>query len=96
LGDFAGGSGGVIVGTGRKAELLHYTPDGLLIGSVGPGKAMAGKSGWFDNHACVAVSRDPRDGLLDVFAEDDYVLRIGWYRIDDRDVKTLTGKITMK
>ena len=39
-----GGNGGVIVGTGRKAELLHYTADGLLIGSVGPGKAMASRA----------------------------------------------------
>ena len=34
--------------------------------------------------------------MLDVFAEDDYVLRIGWYRIDDRDVRVLTGKINVK
>ena len=67
-----GGKGGAIVGSGRKAELYHFTADGLLIGSVLPGEAMAKQSGWFDNHACVAVNRDPRDGLLDVFAEDDF------------------------
>jgi len=55
----------------------------------------AGKSGWFDNHACVAVNRNRRDGLLDVFTEDDYVLRIGWYRIDDRDIRTVSGRITV-
>ena len=60
-----GGKGGCIVGTGEKAELLHFAADGLLIGSVGPGEAMAKQSGWFDNHACVAVNRDRRDGILE-------------------------------
>ena len=84
-----GGSGGCIVGSGKKAELHHFTADGLLIGSVQPGAAMSKQSGWFDNHACVAVNRDPRDGILDVFTEDDFVLRLGWYRIDDRAVETI-------
>jgi hypothetical protein len=91
-----GGKGGCIVGTGEKAELLHFSADGLLIGSVGPGEAMNKQSGWFDNHACVAVNRDPRDGILDVFAEDDFVLRIGWYRIDDRRIETITGKLAAR
>ena len=90
-----GGRGGCIVGSGNKAALFHYTADGLLIGSVSPGEAMGGQSGWFDNHACVAVNRDSRDGLVDVFTEDDYVLRIGWYRIDDRLVETITGTVVV-
>jgi len=40
-----------------------------MIGSMKPGEAMCGESGWTDNHASVVVSRDPRDGMLDVFAE---------------------------
>lgn len=89
-------SGGCLVGTGKKAEVLHYSRDGLLIGSMSPGAAMAKQSGWFDNHACVAVNRDRRDGQLDVFTEDDYALRIGWYRIDDRKIDVLTGSIIVK
>jgi hypothetical protein len=91
-----GGKGGAIVGSGRKAELYHFTADGLLVGSVLPGEAMAKQSGWFDNHACVAVNRDPRDGLLDVFTEDDFALRLGWYRIDDRLQETLTRPVTLR
>ena len=91
-----GGKGGVIAGSGRKAELHHFTADGLLIGSVLPGAAMAKQSGWFDNHACVAVNRDPRDGLLDVFTEDDFILRLGWYRIDDRDQHTVVQPVTLR
>ena len=91
-----GGSGGCIVGSGRNAELYHYTADGLLVGSVRPGPAMAKQSGWFDNHACVAVNRDPRDGILDVFTEDDYVLRIGWYRIDDRGQERIVRRVSLQ
>ena len=54
------------------------------------------QSGWFDNHACIAVNRDRRDGILDVFAEDDFVLRIGWYRIDDSKIDVITGKIVVR
>ena len=90
-----GRQGGCILGTGVSATLHHYSADGLRIGSVSPGEAMGGKSGWMDNHASVAVNRDPRDGLLDVFAEDDYILRIGWYRIDDRPIETITGTFTV-
>jgi hypothetical protein len=86
-------AGGCLVGSGRKAAILHYSADGLLIGRMEPGEAMAKQSGWLDNHASVAVNRDPRDGVLDVFAEDDFVLRIGWYRVDDRDVRTIRGAV---
>jgi len=44
----------------------------------------------------VAVSRDPRDGLLDVFGEDSWLNRNVWYRVDDRDVRTLTGALVLK
>jgi hypothetical protein len=68
----------------------------LLIGSASPGEAMAKQSGWFDNHASVAVNRDSRDGILDVFAEDDFDLRIGWYRIDDRRIEVISGKLAAR
>jgi len=85
--------GGCMVGAGRTAKIYHYSPDGLLIGTLSPGEAMGKESGWMDNHASVAVNRNPRDGILDVFAEDDYVLRLGWYRVDDRDLRTITGPL---
>ncbi len=54
---------------------------------------MCRESGWLDNHASVAVNRDPRDGNLDVFTEDDLVLRIGWYRVDDRKLSRVKGSV---
>lgn len=86
--------GGVMVGGGKSTTIYQYTADGLRIGSMSPGAALAGISGWLDNQASVAVSRDPRDGLLDVFTEDDYGLHIGWYRVDDRNSATLTVSLT--
>lgn len=83
------GGGGALVGRGTTGSVYHITADGLIIAEMKPGEAMNKQTGWFDNHACVAVSRDPRDGRLDVFTEDDFVCRIAWYRIDDRDVKTI-------
>ncbi len=90
-----GGAGGCMAGSGRAAAIYHYTADGLHAGTLKPGEAMCGESGWMDNHASVAVSRDPRDGCLDVFAEDDYVLRLGWYRVDDRPIKALAGTVKL-
>lgn len=43
-----------------------------------------------DNTSAVAVSRHPRDGLLDVFGEDSWLNRNIWYRVDDRDIETVT------
>jgi len=91
-----GGAGGCMVGVGDGAHILHYSADGLLLGEMAPGEAMSKQSGWMDNQCSVAVNRDPRDGLRDVFAEDDYVLRIGWYRVDDRDVQTLAGELKVR
>jgi hypothetical protein len=85
--------GGVILGSCEKATLYHYTADGLLIGSMSPGEAAGNVCGWLDNTACVAVNRDPRDGLVDVFNEDDSLSRILWYRVDDRDIVTIKGKL---
>ncbi|HWE96909.1 MAG TPA: FlgD immunoglobulin-like domain containing protein [Tepidisphaeraceae bacterium] len=88
--------GGCMVGEGKDAKISHYSADGLLIGTMKPGAAMAAQSGWLDNHASVAVNRDPRDSVLDVFAEDDFTLRIGWYRVNDREAETLGGKVSVK
>ena len=76
-----------------SARLDHYNADGLLVGSVKPGDAMGNRSGWLDTHASVAVNRNPRDGKLDLFAEDDLVLRIAWYRINDADFEVIRGPV---
>ena len=37
-----------------------------------------------------------RDGHLDVFGENSWLNRLIWYGVDDRDIKTISGKITLK
>lgn len=88
--DVIPGGGGCMAGMAKKATVCHYTADGLLIAQMAPGEAMGKQSGWLDNQASVAVNRDPRDGLLDVFVEEDYALRIAWYRVDDAAGKAVT------
>ena len=90
------GGRGVMLGYFEKAHVYHYTPEGLLIGMMKPGDAAGSVTGWMDNTSAVAVSRDPRDGLLDVFGEDSWLNRNVWYRVDDRDVRTLTGALVLK
>jgi hypothetical protein len=87
--DYVPGDGGVVLGYFAEAIVYHYNRDGLLVGSARPGKAAGEASGWLDNTASIACNRDPRDGLIDVFAEEDYAHRILWYRLDD-------AKITVK
>ena len=84
--DYVPGDGGVVLGYFAEAVIYHYNRDGLLVGSARPGKAAGGVSGWLDNTASVACNRDPRDGLIDVFAEEDYAHRILWYRFDDSKI----------
>lgn len=69
--------------------LRILTADGLLIGTMTPGEAVGRVSRWLDNTASLAVNRDARDGLLDGFAAEDYLQRILWYRLDDRDVEVV-------
>ena len=94
-----GPSGGCFIGGNPgHGELFHYTRDGLCVGTFGPDpKVMGAKpdnpSGLLDFHGAIQVRRDPRDGLLDVFVEDDYNLRIAWYRVDDRAVQVLSGPV---
>lgn len=84
--DYVPGDGGVVVGYFAKAIVYHYNRDGILVGSAGPGAPAAGISGWLDNTASIACNRDPRDGRIDVFAEEDYAHRILWYRFDDSQI----------
>lgn len=87
--------GGVMVGAGGNAHVYHYTPDGQLVAEMQPGKPMGGASGAMDDHASLAVNRDPRDGKLDIFTEDDYGLRIGWYRASDGHIRNIEGVIVI-
>ncbi len=85
--DYVPGDGGVVLGYFAEAIVYHYNRDGLLVGSARPGKVAGEVSGWLDNTASIACNRDPRDGLIDVFAEEDYAHRILWYRFDDAKIK---------
>lgn len=91
--DLVPGGAGLFLGGGVSATVYHYTADGLLIGKMAPGDAMGGQSGWLDNTGSLAASRDPRDGVVDVFTEDVFVGRIGWYRVDDRDIRRIEGPL---
>ncbi|HET9523660.1 MAG TPA: FlgD immunoglobulin-like domain containing protein [Terrimicrobiaceae bacterium] len=102
-----GGPGGVFVGantddtTGadRGGVIHHYTKDGLLIGTFksAPAFGVEGSadlpSGAFDAFSALSCNRDPRDGLLDVFGEDNWNQRLLWYRVDDRNIQTQTGSL---
>lgn len=84
--DCVPGDGGVVVGHFASATVYHYNREGVLVGSARPGKPAGEISGWLDNTASIACNRDPRDGLIDVFAEEDFAHRILWYRLDDSKV----------
>ena len=76
---------GVIVGEYSAMRLFHFSPDGLMLQILSP----AHKTGWLDHNGSLSVNRNPRDGLVDVFAEESLSNRISWYRMDDREVKTV-------
>ena len=84
--DYVPGERGVVCGYFATATLYHYRADGTLVGQMQPGEAAGNLSGWLDNTASVAVNVDPRDGRIDVFAEEDYAHRILWYRADDSQI----------
>ena len=90
--DVSPGNKGVMLGHFESGRIYHFLPDGLFIGQCEIDKAANGDQGWMDNTSAVAVERDPRDGILDVFGEDSWLNRLLWYRADDRDIKTVTGK----
>jgi hypothetical protein len=85
--------GGCMVGIGMTGNVLHYSDGGLLLGRLAPGPATAGQNGFLDTQAAVAVSRDPRDGVIDVFVEDDMYLRLSWYRVSVSDITTVDVKV---
>jgi hypothetical protein len=102
LSPIPGGEGGVLVGGDPwRGGVHHYTKDGLLIGSFFSDvrfgvQPVDWPSGLFDSYLAVGCQRDPRDGLLDVFAEDNVNHRLIWYRVDDHNISTLEGKLVVK
>ena len=97
-----GGNGGVLVGGDPwRAGVRHYTKDGLLIGGFQSDPRYGvppfdWPSGLLDAPLAVNCNRDPRDGMLDVWTEDNFNQRLIWYRVDDRDIETIEGKIDAK
>ncbi len=102
LAPIPGGNGGVFIGGDPwRGGVRHYTKDGLLIGGFQSAQRFGTQpldwpSGLLDAHLAVNCNRDPRDGLLDVWTEDNFNLRLIWYRVDDRDIETFEGKIEVK
>ncbi len=94
-----GGPGGVFVGIypWNRATIGHYTKNGLLIGSFNADTVFGDDnppnlaSGALDSFLALNCNRDPRDGIIDVFAEDNWNSRILWYRVDDSAIQTLSG-----
>jgi WD40 repeat protein len=102
LAPIPGERGGVLIGGDPwRGAVSHYTKDGLLIGRFHSDKRFGTQpldwpSGLLDSHLAVNCNRDPRDGLLDVWTEDNFNLRLIWYRVDDRDIDTFEGKFEIK
>ncbi len=94
-------SGVMIGGYPFRGGIHHYTQDGLLIGAFNSDEKRFGgvkgdgnnPSGWMDLYGALSINRDPRDGVLDVFVEDDHNCRLFWYRMDDHDITTVAGTI---
>jgi len=86
--DFVPG-GGVMCVTIKYSEhgvpIYHYDTSGMLIGIANPSAGVLGFSGDTDNTGALAISRDPRDGLVDMFAEDCVGNRFRWQRMDDSE-----------
>jgi DNA-binding beta-propeller fold protein YncE len=97
-----GGKGGVLIGGDPwRGGIHHYSKDGLLIGAFSSDARFGVQpinwpSGLLDAYLAVNCHRDPRDGLLDVFAEDNMNHRLIWYRVDDRNIATTEGKIVVR
>ena len=97
-----GGKGGVFIGGDPwRGGVRHYTKEGLLIGGFQSDARFGTQplnwpSGLLDAHLAVNCNRDPRDGLLDVWTEDNFNQRLIWYRVDDRDIEAFEGKLEVK
>ena len=102
LAPISGGQGGVLVGGDPwRAGVHHYTKEGLLIGSFQSDPRFGAQpldwpSGMLDAYLAVNCNRDPRDGILDVFTEDNMNGRLIWYRVDDRDIETMRGNLLVQ
>ena len=102
LSPIPGGKGGVLIGGDPwRGGVRHYTKDGLLIGGFQSDARFGTQpldwpSGLLDSQLAVNCNRDPRDGVLDVWTEDNFNQRLIWYRVDDRDVETFEGKLDVK
>jgi PA14 domain/Divergent InlB B-repeat domain len=91
-----GGPGGVLVGIDPgRGTVGHYTKEGLLIGSMKTSPTFSDPArepwvvGGLDAYLAINCNRDPRDGLIDVFVEDNLNQRIVWYRVDDTNIRTV-------
>ena len=105
LAPIRGGAGGVLVGNKLdRGTIGHYNKEGLLIGTfknapmfgIGPGELgyedqPPGNwpSGGLDSFLAINCQRNPVDGLLDVFVEDNLNLRVYWYRVDDSNIQVV-------
>ena len=102
LAAISGGRCGVLIGGDPyRGGVRHYTKDGLLIGGFQSDPRFGAKpldwpSGLLDAQLAVNCDRDPRDGILDVWTEDNFNQRLIWYRVDDRDIETFEGKLEVK
>ena len=102
LAPIPGGKGGVLIGGDPwRGGVRHYSKDGLLIGGFQSDPRFGAQpfdwpSGLLDAYLAVNCNRDPRDGLLDVFTEDNLNQRLIWHRVDDRDITTWEGKLVVK
>ena len=78
--------GGVIIGSMVGSVIYQVTGDGQMIGYQFPLPLASHSSpDWLDSRGgALAVSRDPADGILDVFTEAIGSSGTDWYRIDDR------------
>ena len=72
-----------IVMNARGTPIYHYTADGMLIGAAYPSTRIMGFTASTDTTGALSVSRDPRDGILDMFSEDCVGNRFRWQRADD-------------
>jgi hypothetical protein len=91
-----GGQGGVLVGIDPgRGTVGHYTKEGLLIGSMKTSPRFSDPTrepwvvGGLDAYLAINCNRDQRDGLIDVFVEDNLNARIVWYRVDDTNIQTV-------
>ena len=87
--------GGVLVGIDPgQGTVGHYTKDGLLIGSMKTAAQFNDPQrepwvvGLLDSYLAINCNRDPRDGLVDVFVEDNMNQRIVWYCVNDSNLQT--------